>query len=159
MAVVLAAAGLLVWARFGSDVVRGSPEGPVGPILRIMGIAALVLSLIPIADHLDGRSARRVSTTAVAFGVWLFLLPAFLLAGQQAVAPLRLDQLGWSVGGIGAIYICAAAIQSVISPPLGRLGVPQDIANLATFLASDLAAWITGETYVIDGGAGVRSMN
>ena len=40
--------------------------------------------------------------------------------------------------------------------PLGRLGDPSDIANLATFLASDLAAWITGETYVIDGGAGVR---
>ncbi len=39
--------------------------------------------------------------------------------------------------------------------PTGRLGEPQDIANLATFLASDLAAWITGDTYVIDGGAGV----
>ncbi|MEI7619198.1 MAG: SDR family oxidoreductase [Actinomycetota bacterium] len=43
------------------------------------------------------------------------------------------------------------------SLPLRRLGVPQDIANLATFLASDLGNWITGETYVIDGGAGVRS--
>jgi NAD(P)-dependent dehydrogenase (short-subunit alcohol dehydrogenase family) len=41
--------------------------------------------------------------------------------------------------------------------PLKRLGDPQDIANLATFLASDAASWITGETYVIDGGAGVRS--
>ncbi len=41
--------------------------------------------------------------------------------------------------------------------PLQRLGDPQDIANLATFLASDAASWITGDTYVIDGGAGVRS--
>lgn len=39
--------------------------------------------------------------------------------------------------------------------PLERLGDPQDIANLAVFLASDQASWITGETYVIDGGAGV----
>lgn len=43
------------------------------------------------------------------------------------------------------------------SVPTGRLGEPQDIANLATFLVSDLAGWITGETYVIDGGAGVRA--
>jgi NAD(P)-dependent dehydrogenase (short-subunit alcohol dehydrogenase family) len=43
------------------------------------------------------------------------------------------------------------------SLPLQRLGEPQDIANLAVFLASDAASWITGETYVIDGGAGVRS--
>lgn len=39
--------------------------------------------------------------------------------------------------------------------PTKRLGVPEDIANLATFLASDHASWITGETFVIDGGAGV----
>jgi len=43
------------------------------------------------------------------------------------------------------------------SIPLGRLGEPQDIANLATFLVSDLASWITGDTFVIDGGAGVRA--
>jgi NAD(P)-dependent dehydrogenase (short-subunit alcohol dehydrogenase family) len=39
--------------------------------------------------------------------------------------------------------------------PTKRLGEPEDIAALATFLASDKASWITGETYVIDGGAGV----
>jgi len=37
--------------------------------------------------------------------------------------------------------------------PLGRLGVPQDIASAMLFLASDAAAYITGQTIVVDGGA------
>jgi NAD(P)-dependent dehydrogenase (short-subunit alcohol dehydrogenase family) len=36
--------------------------------------------------------------------------------------------------------------------PLGRIGVPEDIAGLALFLASDAASWITGEVYRVDGG-------
>lgn len=40
--------------------------------------------------------------------------------------------------------------------PLGRLGTPEDIANLALFLASDEASWITGTTSVIDGGASIN---
>ncbi|GGC45274.1 2-deoxy-D-gluconate 3-dehydrogenase [Siccirubricoccus deserti] len=36
--------------------------------------------------------------------------------------------------------------------PLGRLGRPEDIADLAVFLASDRAEWITGQVYHINGG-------
>jgi glucose 1-dehydrogenase len=36
--------------------------------------------------------------------------------------------------------------------PLGRLGSPEDVASLAVFLASDEAAYVTGSTYVVDGG-------
>lgn len=36
--------------------------------------------------------------------------------------------------------------------PIGRMGQPEEIANLALFLCSDEAAFITGSNYVIDGG-------
>ena len=34
----------------------------------------------------------------------------------------------------------------------GRLGTPQDIAEVAAFLASDRASWVTGSHYILDGG-------
>lgn len=36
--------------------------------------------------------------------------------------------------------------------PLGRLGSPEDVAGVVTFLASDQAAYITGQTFNCDGG-------
>lgn len=41
--------------------------------------------------------------------------------------------------------------------PLARLGEPADIGAAAAFLASSDAAWITGQTLVVDGGAGLRA--
>ena len=42
--------------------------------------------------------------------------------------------------------------QLVAGTPLGRIGRPDDIAPIAVFLASDDAAWITGESLLASGG-------
>src|SRR5581483_1771047 len=43
--------------------------------------------------------------------------------------------------------------ESVIkTAPLGRLGQPTDVADVAVFLASDASAYITGQVIVVDGG-------
>ncbi len=36
--------------------------------------------------------------------------------------------------------------------PIGRIGKPEEVADLIMYLASGLATWITGATYSIDGG-------
>jgi NAD(P)-dependent dehydrogenase (short-subunit alcohol dehydrogenase family) len=42
--------------------------------------------------------------------------------------------------------------------PLGRLGVPADVASAAAFLLGPEASWITGQTIVLDGGLSVRGV-
>jgi glucose 1-dehydrogenase len=42
--------------------------------------------------------------------------------------------------------------QIVAEIPIGRWGKPEEVAQLAVYLASDDAAYVTGSTYVIDGG-------
>ena len=39
--------------------------------------------------------------------------------------------------------------------PAGRVGIPEDIANLAVFLASDKSSFINGQTIYVDGGQSV----
>ena len=36
--------------------------------------------------------------------------------------------------------------------PSGRYGIPEEVATVSTFLASDLASWVTGQTIAVDGG-------
>ena len=40
----------------------------------------------------------------------------------------------------------------IAKTPLGRFGQPEDIAQVAVFLASDHSAWLTGERITASGG-------
>lgn len=55
-------------------------------------------------------------------------------------------------GGMSEEAYAAFLEHSKQTHPLGRTGRPEEIAALVVYLASDLASWITGATYSIDGG-------
>jgi len=55
-------------------------------------------------------------------------------------------------GGMDQQQYAAFLDHSKTTHPLGRVGDPNEIAELIYFLASDRASWITGATYSIDGG-------
>jgi len=55
-------------------------------------------------------------------------------------------------GGMNQEAYAAFLEHSKQTHPLGRVGRPEEIADLVVFLASERASWITGATYSIDGG-------
>ncbi|MEO1747887.1 MAG: SDR family oxidoreductase [Pseudomonadota bacterium] len=59
----------------------------------------------------------------------------------------RMQKLGEQVGGYDKAYEMFLARQ-----PMGRIATADEIASLATYLASDEAAFVTGAEYKIDGG-------
>jgi NAD(P)-dependent dehydrogenase (short-subunit alcohol dehydrogenase family) len=50
----------------------------------------------------------------------------------------------------------AARAGEIATVPLGRLGVPRDIAGVVAFLAGDAAGFVTGAVWPVDGGKTAR---
>lgn len=55
----------------------------------------------------------------------------------------------WDVAQKNNPALYERILQSI---PSGRYGTPEEVAHVAAFLASDLAAWVTGQTIAVDGG-------
>ncbi len=121
------------------------------------------------AQSLDGRPGVMINIASVGgiraeggLGVYNLTKAALIHLTRQLAGELGPTRVVGIAPGLVQTDFAAYLVENfgerlAAQLPLQRLGDPQDIANLAVFLASDAATWITGETYVIDGGAGVRS--
>ena len=69
----------------------------------------------------------------------------------NCIAPGSIEFPGgvWDRRKADAPNLYNAVLKSI---PFGRLGYPEEVANVVLFLASPLANWVTGQTIVVDGG-------
>lgn len=79
------------------------------------------------------------------------------LLGLTKAAALQLAAAKIRVVGVSPAYIrtpLIAGIEDQVLPlhPIGRLGEPKEVASMVAYLVSDEAAFLTGATYLVDGG-------
>lgn len=77
------------------------------------------------------------------------LAPDKIRVNCIAPAWTETDMAAPSLNALGRVEVAA-------SFPLGRIGLPDDVAGATCFLLSDLAAFITGTTLTVDGGMDMR---
>ena len=128
--------GEMIGTAFGAAI-AGAILGPVfGGVAETVGIrvSLTVLAVVAFAFAilaLAGRSTTGEKLTAegvrrafrdIRFlgGLWLNTLPALLFGILVVLAPLALDDAGWSTLGIAAVFFGAGLIEVVLNPFLGR---------------------------------------
>jgi len=126
----------MIGTAFGAAI-AGAILGPMfGGLAETVGIRVSLTTLAVVAFAfallaLAGRSAPRETLTAdgvrrafrdIRFvgGLWLNTLPAMLFGVLVVLAPLALDDAGWSTLGIAGVFFAAGLIEVVINPLLGR---------------------------------------
>lgn len=123
-----------------AEVMR--PRG-AGSIVNLASTSAFTASGSPMTAYDTSKGAVRMMTTTVAREL------ASAGIRVNAVAPGTVDtELTRSIARD------QAALDELVARriPLGRLGVPQDIAAAVAWLASDASSYVTGHTLVVDGG-------
>lgn len=113
-----------------------------------------ILNISSISGH--GASARSAPYAAVKAAVINYTMSqAIMLAAKKirvnAIAPGSIEFPGgmWEQRKTANPQLYNGVLRSI---PWGRLGHPEEIANVAVFLCSDAASWVTGQTLTVDGG-------
>jgi NAD(P)-dependent dehydrogenase (short-subunit alcohol dehydrogenase family) len=84
------------------------------------------------------------------------------VAGLTKSAALEYAQHGIRINSVGPAFIVTPMIENGLTGqaraaitglhPIGRMGQPQEVANLVASLCSDQASFMTGGYYLVDGG-------
>lgn len=133
--------GMMRMVRAAAPGMRSAKTGAVVCLASIVGTALGWNEHIPY-------SAAKAGVAGFVKGVAIELAPDGIRANGIAPGLIRTAQTldpHHSVGEEGL----QAFIPSI---PLGRIGDPSDIADVAVFLASDKARYMTGQTLTVDGG-------
>jgi len=113
-----------------------------------------VINLSSIVSTLGFPGASVYSATKAAVNVLTISLAKELGPKKirvNAIAPGMVETEGTTTAGVTDPE-SGMRKQIEAQTPVGRIGQPQDIASVATFLASDDAAWVSGETWFVSGG-------
>lgn len=113
-----------------------------GAIVNLTSVSAFISPRTPAAGYAMSKAAIRQLTVAAAAE----LGPHGIRVNAVAPGTVRTDFVQ------GALDDPATVERIVSKLPLGRLGEPEDVVGAIVFLASTLAANITGHTLVVDGG-------
>ncbi|MBC7805352.1 MAG: glucose 1-dehydrogenase [Akkermansiaceae bacterium] len=103
------------------------------------------------------RGSSVYSAYATSKGAQLLFMRS--MAKELAPDRIRVNCVapGWTETDMSREAMDAQGREGIIaSIPLGRIGKPEDPANAALFLLSDLAEFITGSTITVDGGFDMR---
>ena len=72
----------------------------------------------------------------------------------NAIAPGAIRTNIWNVTDLSPEAAKAHQEGIAAGIPFGRFGAPEEVANIAAFLASDQASYVSGAIYAVDGGQG-----
>jgi NAD(P)-dependent dehydrogenase (short-subunit alcohol dehydrogenase family) len=125
---------------------------------RRMSSGASIVNLASIAGL---RGGAGISAYSASKGAVIALTRAFAAElgprgiRVNAIAPGVIDTPGVH-DQLGPLKAQGMDIDKIIAGnPLGIAGQPDHVARIAVFLASDLSAFVTGQTIVVDGGASI----